>query len=222
MGTITRSLSNNITTGGVILPAGITNASVADVTSFANASGGTLILLSTQTASASATISFTTGLDSTYDEYIFKFINIHPATDNVKFQFNGSTDSGSNYNVTKTTTFFRAYHGDSGGSDYTSLNYETSNDLAQSTGFQDLITALGTDNDEAGSGVLQIFNPSSTTYVKHFIARNCANIFAFDESDDQYCAGYFNTTSAINAIQFKMSSGNIDDGIIKLYGVKKS
>jgi hypothetical protein len=110
MGSITRSLSNNITTGGVILPAGITNSSVSAVTSFANAPSGTLILLSTQTASASANISFTTGLNSTYDEYIFKFIDIHPATDSANFTFNGSTDSGSNYNVTKTTTFFEAFN----------------------------------------------------------------------------------------------------------------
>jgi hypothetical protein len=221
MGSITRSLSNNITTGGVILPTGITNASVSAVTSFANAAAGTLILLSTQTASASATISFTTGLDSTYDEYQFHFINMHPATDNVALTFNMSTDGGSNYNVTKTTTFFRAYHGDQP-PEYDALTYETGQDLAQSTAFQNLVFALGNDNDEAGSGVLQIFNPSSTTYVKHFISRGAANIFAFGESDDQYCAGYGNTTSAVNAIQFKMSSGNIDDGIIKMYGVKKS
>ena len=121
MGSITRGLSNNITTGGVILPAGITNSSVSAVTSFANVSGGTLTLLSTQTASASASISFTTGLDSTYDEYIFKFINCHPATDTVKLQFNGSTDSGSNYNVTKTTTFFYAGHNEADNNTF--LNY---------------------------------------------------------------------------------------------------
>jgi hypothetical protein len=220
MGSITRSLANNITTSGVILPAGITNASVADVTSFANASGGTLILLSTQTASASANISFTTGLDSTYDEYIFKFINCHPSTQSV-FSFNGSTDSGSNYNVTKTTTFFDSFHNeqDTG----TGLLYETGGDLAQSTDFQGLAT-IGSGNDESFSGILQIFNPSSTTYVKHFIARgNCAFIVSAENyTADCYTAGYFNTTSAVNAIRFQMSSGNIDDGIIKMYGVKKS
>ncbi len=222
MGSITRSFANNIGSSGILTASAVTNATVEDVTSFDNAVvSATLVLLSTQTASSSATISFTTGLDSTYDAYEFHFINIHPSIDNTAFTFNASTDSGSNYNVTKTTAFFRAYHGDSGG-DYTALSYETSNDLAQSTSFQQLIFALGTDNDEAGSGVLQIFNPSSTTYVKHFIARSAGNIYAFDEADDQYCAGYFNTTSAINAIRFQMSSGNIDDGIIKLYGVKKS
>ena len=223
MGTITRSLSNNITTGGVILPAGITNDSVSAVTSFANASGGTLMLLSTQTASNSATISFTTGLDSTYDAYEFKFIDIHPRTDNVGFQFNLSTDSGSNYNVTKTTTYFWCYHNESDSA--TTLAYSTGGDLAQSTSYQDLFTSasnsgISSDADHAGYGTLQIFNPASTTYVKHFISTLQYNQWE-DFSFNTYVAGYGNTTSAVNAIQFKMSSGNFD-GIIKLYGVKKS
>jgi len=219
MGTITRSLSNNITTGGVILPAGITNDSVSAVTSFANAAGGTLTLLSTQTASASATISFTTGLDSTYDEYIFKFINIHPATDNTKFQFNMSTDAGSNYNVTKTTTFFRAFNKENDTA--TGLGYETAEDLAQSTSFQNLAVEIGNGADESVSGSMQLFNPSSTTYVKHFLST--FNTYHYDNITMQHTsAGYGNTTSAVNAIQFKFDSGNIDDGIIKLYGVKKS
>ena len=218
MGSITRSLSNNITTSGVILPAGITNSSVSAVTSFANASGGTLILLSTQTASNSATISFTTGLNSTYDMYVFKFINIQARTDGADFQFNGSTDSGSNYNITKTTSYFQAYHfeNDTGAG----LEYATAKDLAQSTAFQNLFTGQGNGADEAGAGSLQLFNPSSTVYVKHFISNN-NSYDASDISINQIPAGYFNTTSAINAIQFKMSSGNFD-GIIKLYGVKKS
>ena len=219
MGTITRSLSNNITTGGVILPAGITNASVSAVTAFSGVSGGTLKLLSTQTASASATISFTTGLDSTYDEYQFKFINIHPATDDVYFQFNMSTDSGSNYNVTKTTTFFYSFHNESDTD--TSLAYVTSQDLAQSTSFQPLSIRSGNSADESFSGSLTLFNPSSTTYVKHFISNT--NTLSFnDYSINSYIAGYGNTTSAVNAVRFQFSSGNIDDGIIKLYGVKKS
>ena len=218
MGSITRGLSNNITTGGVILPAGITNSSVSAVTSFANASGGTLTLLSTQTASASATISFTTGLDSTYDAYEFHFINMHPATDSVNFTFNMSTDSGSNYNVTKTTTAFRAYHSEA---DASELAYEANEDLAQSTAFQILAPSIGNDNDQHYSGVLTLFNPSSTTYVKHFIARGVCYLGS-DLQTDHNQAGYGNTTSAVNAIRFQMSSGNIDDGIIKLYGVKKS
>jgi hypothetical protein len=219
MGSITRGLSNNITTGGVILPAGITNASVSAVTSFANASGGTLILLSTQTASNSATISFTTGLDSTYDEYQFHFINIRPATDAVEFTFNMSTDSGSNYNVTKTSTFFRAANFEDGSA--SAFGYETTRDLAQSTSFQQLTTTVGNGADESCSGSLTLFNPSSTTYVKHFICNN-SSYNAIDVSVNDYSAGYGNTTSAVNALQFKFSSGNIADGIIKLYGVKKS
>ena len=218
MGSITRGLSNNITTGGVILPAGITNASVADVTSFPNASGGTLILLSTQTASNSATISFTTGLDSTYDEYTFKFIDLHARTDGTRFEFNGSTDSGSNYNVTKTTTFFRLYHDEADAA--TALEYVTTLDLAQGTSFQTINTDLGTDADQCCVGSVTLFNPSSTTYVKHFIS-NSQNYHNGDYSIQSLTAGYFNTTSAVNAIRFQMSSGNFD-GIIKLYGVKKS
>ena len=221
MGSITRSLSNNITTGGVILPAGITNSSVSAVTSFANASAGTLILLSTQTASASATISFTTGLDSTYDEYIFKFINCHPSSNGARLTFNLSTDSGSNYNVTKTTTVFKASHKEDGAS--SSLGYDTGADLAQGTGFQNLGTDLISDNDSNVSGVLTLFNPSSTTYVKHFIATsNGMSDGSPPYSENRYIAGYGNTTSAVNAIQFKFDAGNIDDGIFKLYGVKKS
>ena len=220
MGSITRGLSNNITTGGVILPAGITNASVSAVTSFANAANpANLVLISTQTASASATISFTTGLDSTYDEYIFKFIDIHPATDDVEFQFNMSTDSGSNYNVTKTTTFFRSAHTED--NTVADLEYRTGEDLAQSTAFQNLSPFIGNGADEQVSGTLTLFNPASTTYVKHFISVSNGYIFS-NGSFNAFVAGYGNTTSAVNAIQFKMNSGNIDDGVIKLYGVKKS
>jgi hypothetical protein len=219
MGSITRGLSNNITTGGVILPAGITNASVSAVTSFANASGGTLFLLSTQTASSSATISFTTGLDSTYDEYIFKFINIRPATDSVDFTFNMSTDAGSNYNVTKTTTFIEALHYESGAS--AQVAYQEDHDLGQSTSFQKLSRGNGNGADESLSGTLTLFNPSSTTYVKHFIS-NCNDYHSGDITMNHLVAGYGNTTSAVNAIRFQMSSGNIADGIFKLYGVKKS
>jgi len=219
MGTITRSLSNNITTGGVILPAGITNASVSAVTSFANASGGTLILLSTQTASSSATISFTTGLDSTYDEYIFKFINCHPATDSGRLEFQGSTNGGSTYATTITSTAFWARHFEDGTSGL--LLYNTDHDIAQGTTYQSITHSIGNGADESASGYLQIYNPSSTTYVKHFIASS-STYLSSDAEYNTYHAGYFNTTSAINAIQFRMTSGNIDDGIIKLYGVKKS
>ena len=177
-----------------------------------------LILISTQTASNSATISFTTGLDSTYDMYEFKFIDIAPRTNATKFQFNLSTDGGSNYNVTKTTSAFYAYHTENDAE--TNLGYTTAEDLAQSTGFQTLSNDIGNDADNATAGVLTIFNPSSTAYVKHFISRVNYNHDS-EYSIDFFVGGYGNTTSAVNAIQFKMASGNLD-GTIKMYGVKKS
>jgi len=216
---IALSLGNNLTTGGIFKPTAVNNTSVNNVTDFAGiAGGGTLILLSTQTASASASISFTTGIDSTYDEYIFKFINLHPSTDGVGVEFNLSTDGGSNYNVTKTTTFFEAQHSEAGVS---SLSYQTGLDIAQGTGYQQIAQYIGTDNDQSASGELFLFSPSNTTYVKHFIARG-NSYFANDKTCDNFSAGYANTTSAINAIDFKFTSGNIDDGIIKMYGVAKS
>ena len=130
-----------------------------------------------------------------------------------------STDSGSNYNVTKTTTAFLAYHNEADNS--TGLSYLTAYDLAQSTSFQNLAYGVGNDNDQQCSGSLSLFNPSSTTYVKHFIS-NASEYTLLDFNQNDFVAGYGNTTSAINAVQFKFSSGNIDDGIIKLYGVKKS
>jgi hypothetical protein len=218
MGSITRGLSNNITTGGVILPAGITNDSVSAVTSFANASGGTLMLLSTQTASNSATISFTTGLDSTYDAYEFHFIDIHARTDDTSFQFNMSTDGGSNYNVTKTSTFAESYQKED--ASFANLGYQSTYDLAQSTAFQTLCYRIGNDADQSGAGVLQLFNPASTTYLKHYICQTHSTQEA-DYAINAFVAGYGNTTSAVNAIRFQMSSGNFD-GVIKLYGLKKS
>jgi hypothetical protein len=178
-------------------------------------SGGSLNLISTQTASSSSTISFTSGLDSTYKEYIFKFINIHPATDGASLTFNGSSDTGSNYNVTKTTTAFRAYHQQDGGGQ--ALGYRTSDDLAQSTSFQILNFEVDNDADSSGVGFLHLFDPSSTTFVKHFI--HTGNCVQSTYTRNDFVAGYFNTTSVIDAIQFKMSSGNIDSGVIKLYGV---
>jgi len=219
MGTITRSFANNITTSGVLLPASLTNNSIANVTAYnAAVATGNMVLISSQTASDSASISFTTGIDSTYKEYQFWFIDIHPRTDAVKFLFNLSTDSGSNYNVTKTTTAFRAFHAEDDSA--TGLGYNTAADLAQSTAFQVIVTGIGNTADESCAGSLQLFNPSSTTYVKHFIARTSGYYFGNDVLDF-HIAGYGNTTSACNAIRFQMSSGNFD-GIIKLYGVKKS
>jgi hypothetical protein len=218
MGTITRSFANNITTSGVLLPASLNNNSISNVTAYnAAIATGNMVLISSQTASNSASISFTTGIDSTYKEYQFWFVNMHPATANIDFQFNGSTDGGSNYNVTKTTTMFHARHYEDDSS--TDLAYRSSDDLAQSTAFQPLTIGTNNNNDDNVSGVLTLFNPSSTTYVKHFIATtNSASSNPF--SYNAYVAGYFNTTSAVNAIQFKHSSGNTDDGTILMYGIK--
>ena len=193
--------------------------SMASITSLpSGVAGGSLVLLSTQTASSSSTISFTSGIDSTYKEYVFKFIDIHPSAEGsaVYFEFNGSADSGSNYNVTKTSTYIEAYHNEAG--DTTSLQYSTTHDLAQSTSFQRLITGLGNDNDQANAGTLHLFDPSNTTFVKHFIS-NMNRTYFGDYTGQDLVAGYFNTTSAIDAVQFKMNSGNIDAGTIKMYGV---
>ena len=218
MGSITRSFANNITTSGVLLPASLTNNSIANVTAYnASVATGNMVLISSQTASASASISFTTGIDSTYKEYQFYFINIHPATNGAVFTFNLSTDSGSNYNVTKTTSAFEASHNEAG--TLTNLSYRTGDDLAQSTAFQPISDAIGNGNDESCSGTLTLFNPASSVFVKHFIA-NTNTYYDADYSINQYIAGYGNTVSAVNAIQFKMSSGNIDDGTILMYGIK--
>ena len=135
----------------------------------------------------------------------------------MSFLFNLSTDSGSNYNVTKTTTHFRAFHGENGAG--SGLGYQTGSDLTQSTSFQELTHAatLSSDSDSGFCGSLTLFNPSSTTYVKHFISIN--QYTSGSASISAYVAGYGNTTSAINAVQFKMSSGNIDDGVILMYGI---
>jgi hypothetical protein len=216
MGSITRSFANNITTSGVLLPASLTNNSIANVTSYnAAIATGNMVLISSQTASNSASISFTTGIDSTYKEYQFYFINMRPATDNADFQFNMSTDSGSNYNVTKTTTAFLAEHAESDAG--TGLFYTTNLDLAQSTAFQPLTNSNGNGADENASGYLTLFNPSSTTYVKHFITSFVGNKSS-DYCQNEFMAGYANTTSAVNAVQFKMSSGNFD-GTILMYGI---
>ena len=178
--------------------------------------GGSLVLISTQTASSSATIDFTSGIDSTYKEYIFKFIDIHPATDEAHLTFQADTGTNTNYNQTITSTFFRAYHDEADNN--TQLAYIAAQDLAQSTSFKQLNHKQGNGNDESAAGTLQIFNPASTTFVKHFIGRN--QYYYYDDySMDVFTAGYFNTTTALTRVRFKMSSGNIDSGTIKMYGV---
>ena len=190
------------------------NNSLSAITALpASISGGGLNLISTQTASSSSTIDFTSGIDSTYKEYIFKYINIHPASAE-HFTFQGSTDGGSSYGVTLTSTYFHAKHDE--GDSSTSLTYVTGKDLAQSTSYLRLADSLSTSADESTSGTLHLFNPSDTTFVKHFISRSSVSN---TEAKDGFVSGYFNSTSAIDAIQFKMSSGVIESGVIKLYGV---
>ena len=181
-----------------------------------------LFLIKNLDASSSSTLSFVDGsssvdLDNTYKTYYFKFINIHPASDNVEFQWNGSTDTGSNYNVTKTTTIFNANHFENDSA--ASVSYDSGADIAQGTGFSRISRNLGNGGDESTSGELWMFNPSDTTFVTHFFSRTSG----YDRNNiiyDLYSAGYFNTTSAIDAVQFKMASGNIDSGRIALYGIK--
>ena len=179
-------------------------------------SGGGLNLISTQTASSSATLSFTSGIDSTYKEYIFRYYDMHPATDATELQFQVSTDSGSSYGVAITSTAFQAYHIE--GDNSQGVAYYTADDLAQGTGFQNLCNNVGNGNDESMSGILHLFDPSNTTFVKHWINRS-QSYSGGDFSLDGYQAGYVNTTSAVDAVQFKMTGGNIDSGVIKLYGI---
>ena len=191
--------------------------SMASITSLpSGVSGSSLVLISEQTASSSATIDFTSGIDSTYKEYIFKFINIHGSTQNGNFNFNMSIDNGSNYNVTKTTSFFRTYHDE--GDSNTTLGYKASSDLTQSTSDQTISYDIDTNNDDNTSGYLQLFDPSNTTFVKHFITvGNMTGTSSY--MIQNFSAGYGNTTSAVNGIRFKFHSGNIDAGTIKMYGV---
>ena len=200
----------------------LNNRGVRSATTFGSISAlGEMRFIKKITASSSATVSFVDGtsdvvLDDTYKEYLFTFKDIHPATDSTDFSFQGNVAGGSGYNETITSTFFRSYHGEDGSSG--TLSYYTTLDQAQGTGFQALCENVGNDNDAQLSGTLHLFNPSSTTFVKHFIARTV--IYA--ESNfavENYIAGYFNTTSAIDEIQFKMDSGNIDAGDICLYGI---
>ena len=192
----------------------LNNQAVQNATSFGSISSlGEMVFISKATASASASIEFSLG---DYKEYQFYFVNIHPQTDAVKFQFNLSTDGGSTYAVTKTTTFFRARHREDDA--VTSLDYRTANDLAQSTSDQILDDGLGNDSDQALSGSLTLFNPSSTSFVKHFIS-DINEIQDNDMSLRGFVAGYGNTVSPINSIIFRMSSGNIDAGSILMFGI---
>jgi hypothetical protein len=199
---------------------------IADAGAF-SASLGSMVLIKTLTASSSGTLSFVHGsasvvLDSTYPVYLFKFINMHPSADDAMFTV-GFRDGGSNYDATKTTTAFECFAKETAGGGSTSLGYSTGSDLAQSTDFQNINAAngIGNGNDECLNGELTLFNPSNTTFVKHFIATSQYQHFENYSSNDRV-SGYCNVTAAIDAVQFKMHSGNIDSGIIKLYGIKDS
>ena len=176
--------------------------------------GGSMVLISTQTASSSSTISFTSGIDSTYKEYIFKFYDIHTSSAG-DLTFQADTGTNTNYNQTITSTFFEGYHYEDDSD--ANLGYRTSGDQAQGTSFQKISSTLGTNNDDSAVGILKVFNPSSTTFVKHFIYVGNSSYGTY--TDNHFIAGYFNTTTAITRFQFKMQSGNIDAGTIKLYGV---
>jgi len=197
MGAITRSIANNITTSGVFTSSAITNSSVTGITTLANVTADGITFISSQTASNSASLSFTSGLTSTYKAYKFVFSNIKPRTDTVFFQFNLSTDSGSNYNVSKNTTVFYPYHNESDTT--TSLDYGGGEDLMLSTAYQSLTTTTSSDADHGINGIMNLFNPAGTTFVKHFISDT-----SFTNPDDfsvrAFVAGYGNTTSCYKRI----------------------
>ena len=189
--------------------------SMASITSLpSGVTGSSLVLLSEQTASSSSTIDFTSDIDSTYKEYIFKYINIHPATQS-NFSFQVDTGTNTNYNQTITSNSYYAEHSEG---DSSSLSYFDATDQGQGTAFQMISHNPGTDNDSNSNGILHLFDPSNTTFVKHFIGdSNCTNGSA--TSHRNFVAGYVNTTTALTRVRFKFASGNIDSGTIKMYGV---
>jgi hypothetical protein len=194
------------------------NNSISAVTSMASLSTGVMVLISEQTASGVSSVEFTSGIDSTYPIYKFVYFDIHPSINDRKFQVN-FRDGGSSFDATKTSTAFNYYHNESGSA--SSLGYSTGLDLAQSTSAQFLTGGMGNDNDQSCVGEILLFNPSSTTFVKHFLSTN-NNYEHSDYSEGFKVAGYCNTTSAIDGVQFSMNEGNIDSGTIKMYGIKDS
>jgi len=220
MGAITRAAANNITTGGVILPAGINDTSVASISELEQvATGGGLNLISSQTASGSASIEFTSGIDSTYDIYKFEFINIQSGDEGAGFAFQVDTGTNTNYNQTITSTFFDAYHNE--GDTANDLRYLGDRDQANGTALQPLSVLSSGGSDEADSGTLILYNPSSSTFVKHFMSR-FSNMIAGNYAGDAFGAGYINTTTPITRIKFALTSGNITSGTIRMYGIQSS
>ncbi len=191
------------------------NASANGLTT---AEGGALNLITTNTISSGvSSSSFTSGIDSTYDIYMFKWINIHPATNSVYWEVN-FRDGGSSFDATKTSTFFRTIHNESDSE--TKVDYESGDDLAQGTGYQRLNTGVGNGADESVSGTMFLFSPSNTTFVKHFLSESMSHEHD-DYTNRSFVGGYCNVTAAIDGLDFKFSSGNIDSGVIKMYGITK-
>ena len=203
----------------------ISNAvTIADAGAFSVGLGSKVLIKTITLSSAAGTVSFVHGasdvvLDDTYPIYQFEFINIHPSSNASRFNFNLSVDSGSNYNVSKTSTYFNAYHTENDNS--AGLSYNTGGDLANGTADQNMFRGVGAANDECIVGTMNLYNPSSTTFVKHFIIRT-AIATSDPGATDGFVAGYANTTSAVNAVKFLFHTGNIDAGKIKLYGIKDS
>jgi hypothetical protein len=179
----------------------------------ANASA--MVLLKTIEASSSATITFSSGIDSTYKEYFFSIIGSHPSTNPGIISFQATTD-GTNYNTTVTSSYFRSYHNEA--DDSAALAYAVNFDQAQGTAVQNLDSGSGNANDKASSGYLHLYNPADTTFVKHFTS-TVMDTNDGDFNHNVFTGGYFNTTSAITGIRFQLDSGNIDAGTFKLYGV---
>ena len=177
---------------------------------------GPKLILSQTATTGTANISFTANIDSTYDVYMFVFINIHPSTDGARLDFQGSTNGGSSYGVDLSSTAYTAYHKEDGSSG--TLTYAASRDQGSGTTFQELCSGIGTDNDQNAAGILYLYSPASTTYMKNWCCRS--NVYELgDYTQEYFMSGYFNTTSAINALRFQMNTGNIDDGTIKMYGI---
>jgi len=187
----------------------------------ANFSGGSMVFIKKLTASSSGTLDFVGGasgvvFDSTYKEYVFICNDIHPSASNPNFGFQVDVGTGTSYAQTITSTYFAAYQSEDGGT--AALEYIAGQDQAQGTGLQTLADQIGNGNDESTAGMLHIFNPSSTTFVKHFIGR-FQGYNGSDYSTDLNIAGYINTTTALTRVRFKFSSGDIDAGTITLYGI---
>lgn len=215
---IASNLSNNITTSGVFKSGAVNNTSVNNVTSFSGITdgGGIYNLITTNTASNSASLNFTSSIDSTYKVYVFKFSNIHPATDSVRWTFQVSTDGGSSYSQAMQTNYWNTYS-DEGGSS-TSLGYRTGEDQNLGTSYQNIGYLVGADADQCIDGELILYNPSSTTFSKHFVSDTVMGGQG-DYVDRAFVSGYVTQTSALNAISFKFSSGNVESGSIKMYGI---